>query len=174
MRLLDTALEPGTIVDFVDAESADTPIPNWACPIRLDAEDLLAEIAQLMPYYERARERHARTTVGVSRLSLDEAAAYVARFDSATPMANPHKDVADIALLRFAADDLKAAYLEAALASAHGPPHPSAAQVGDWLWNSTRLADALQKLRAMSLEHEDKSRRAIGTSSLVPRSRIPT
>ncbi|MGI9333015.1 MAG: hypothetical protein ACR2RL_07620, partial [Gammaproteobacteria bacterium] len=51
--------------------------------------------------------------------------------------------------------------------------HPNSRQLGDWLWNTTRLARTLQAIRAASIEHEDKSRRAIGTSSLVPRSRLP-
>ena len=53
--------------------------------------------------------------------------------------------VSDVMRLRFAADDLKAHYLEAASAAGG---RPSSQQLSDWLWKSTKLGEMLLGVHA--------------------------
>ncbi len=74
-----------------------------------------------------------------------------------------------LALWRFAADDLKAYALEAALARGG---KPSSKQLGDWLWHETALAKALDTLRRRLLAGDDERAKIIA-AFLVPALRIP-
>jgi hypothetical protein len=55
-------------------------------------------------------------------------------------------------MLRFAVDDVKAYYLEAAAA---GAGRPSSRQLGDWFWNVTTAGAAIHALREACLASED-------------------
>jgi hypothetical protein len=70
--------------------------------------------------------------------------------------------------LRFAADDLKAFALEAALA---GGGKPSSRQLGDWLWGRTALAAALDTIRRR-LAAGDDERGKLVAPFFVPALRI--
>jgi hypothetical protein len=72
--------------------------------------------------------------------------------------------------LRFAVDDLKACYIEVALA---GSGRPSSKQIGDWLWNDTALGAAIFALRKAHLTSEDERLKAIAGLFLVPGVRVP-
>jgi hypothetical protein len=72
--------------------------------------------------------------------------------------------------LRFAVDDLKAAYIEVALSSS---ARPSSAQLGDWFWNKTAAGAAIFALRSMYLTSEDERLKAIAGLFLVPGVRVP-
>ena len=68
--------------------------------------------------------------------------------------------------MRFAADDLKAFYLEASTA---GDGNPSSWQLGTWFWRETAAAKLLIALRAKTMQSDSKSLARIGTVFLVPR-----
>jgi hypothetical protein len=72
-------------------------------------------------------------------------------------------------LLRFAVDDVKAYYLEAAAA---GAARPSSRQLGDWLWNETAAGAAFHALRAACLASADKRLRLIAGNFMVPAARV--
>ena len=67
--------------------------------------------------------------------------------------------------MRFAADDLKALYLEAACT---GDGNPSGGQLRAWLWRETALARLLHAVRGRCLGDADENLRMIGTGALVP------
>ena len=91
-------------------------------------------------------DRAGRTTATVSGLGLADALRYVEGYpDAARPP--PMDGVSDLMRLRFAADDLKAHYLEAASVSG---VRPSSRQLQDWLWGETKLGALLQAVREKS------------------------
>src|SRR5258708_6813276 len=87
-RVLKSALklleaESGPVLEDCPETAPDADLTGWACPVRFastarSADDmggaLLGEIAELAPWYDRAVGRSGRTTVGVSGLSVVEAA----------------------------------------------------------------------------------------------------
>jgi hypothetical protein len=71
--------------------------------------------------------------------------------------------------LRFAVDDVKAYWLEAA---AVGAAKPSSRQLGDWFWNETAAGAAIYALRAALQESEDERLRLIVSNFIVPAARV--
>ena len=57
---------------------------------------------------------------------------------------SPSAEMSAVLTLRFAVDDLKAAYIEVALSSS---ARPSGNQLGDWLWNDTAAGMAIFALQ---------------------------
>ncbi len=178
LRLLESDAEPSLIVDFDHDNPETSPDLTWANPVKIpepagdftDVEDtrvkLVAELAAVAPYYKLAQEKRGRTTVGVSGLGFDEIAAHVTSFLGAEPAPSPRPDMSAALLLRFAADDLKACYMEAA---ASAPGRPSSMQLGAWFWRETVAGKVLVALRAAALESEDKRFKTVAGSFLVPR-----
>ena len=72
-------------------------------------------------------------------------------------------------MLRFAVDDVKAYYLEAAAA---GAGRPSSRQLGDWLWNETAVGAAIHALREACLASEDDRLKLIAGNFMVPAARV--
>ena len=65
---------------------------------------------------------------------MPEIARYIGAWLTGPPPASPRDGFSPILALRFAVDDLKAYYLEAAAADGK----PSSRQLGDWLWNESQ------------------------------------
>jgi len=80
------------------------------------------------------------------------------------------REMSAVLTLRFAVDDLKAAYIEVALS---GSANPSSKQLGDWFWNKTAAGAAIFALRSMYLTSEDERLKAIASLFLVPGVRVP-
>ena len=123
------------------------------------------EINQLQALHQKMQANTGRTTVGISRLSIDQAAEYLLRLNNNDPQPSPHNDMSALALMRFASDDVKAFYLEAA--SANGGK-PSSHQLLNWFWNKTRAGQLMRDLREAALASGDSKRELVG-NSLVPR-----
>jgi hypothetical protein len=171
---------PVLLEDFPDDDPRARPDPAWRPPFEpsaivdrsLDglAAELEAEAPRLMRAYEQARARRGgRTAVGLSGMSVDVATRYVADFLRGKPVASPSPDVSPMLALRFAVDDLKAYYTEAAA----GGARPSSRQLGDWLWNQTAAGAALLALRQAHLASPDERLKLIATMFLVPGARVP-
>jgi hypothetical protein len=159
-----------------DAPGGSDEDGPWACPLPLpplpapaderDAlrRDLAAEVRRLQPWHEEARRRFGRTAIGVSGLAperMEELALLVAdaAFD-AIGVAPESSKVPMPLLLRFAADDLRAFYMEAAAAQpARVSPGPD--DLNRWLYHQTVLGDALYRARDVLTAHEDD--RALAT-----------
>ena len=154
-----------------------TPDGAWRNPVELPAPDgdfadadgaresLLAEISLLAPQYAAAVEQRGRTSVGLSGLNLDDMAAHLTSFLGGEGAAAPRADMSKALLMRFAADDLKAYYMEAA---AVGPGRPSSAQLNDWFWRGTVAGRIMIALRAAAAKSEDKGFNTVGSWFLVP------
>ena len=127
------------------------------------------EIPPLRSAHDRWRARHGRTTIGLSGLSLEDCGRYMGLWLPREPAPSPHDGFSPILMLRFAVDDLKAYYLEAAAA---GIGKPSSRQLGDWFWNDTGAGAAIIALRAIGLASADERLSAILGNFMVPAGRV--
>lgn len=148
---------------------------TFACPVSFapaqtsvddPAAAIRQEIAQLAPWYELALKRRGRTTVGVSGLRLDEAAAFAASYASETPAAPYEAGLSPGVALKRVCDDLKAYYYEAVAAQ---PGNLSPKEIDRWFWFETAAAKVFLAVRDACLKSEDKSLQPLGKLSLVPR-----
>ncbi len=177
LALLESDDGPSVIADFDSDDDGTTPDGAWRNPVELPAPDgdfadadgaresLLAEISLLAPQYAAAVEQRGRTSVGLSGLNLDDMAAHLTSFLGGEGAAAPRADMSKALLMRFAADDLKAYYMEAA---AVGPGRPSSAQLNDWFWRGTVAGRIMIALRAAAAKSEDKGFNTVGSWFLVP------
>ena len=148
---------------------------TFACPVnfaRTDAESndpasaMKREIAQLAPWYDLARKRRGRTTVGVSGLTMEQSADYAGSYAKDAPA--PVYDAgltAGVALKR-ACDDLKAYYYEAVAAQ---PGNLSAHEINHWFWFETAAGKAFLSIQQACARSADKSLLPLARISLVPR-----
>jgi hypothetical protein len=182
LRLLERESGPVIIEDFPEDDPRERPDPGWRPPFAkpdLDgasatrlAAVLEDESARVEATYRRAAKERERTIVGLSGLSVGEAGRYMAswlRGQTQTPE-SPTPEMSAPRTLRFAVDDLKAAYIEVALS---GSAKPSSRQLGDWLWNDTAVGAAIFALRSMYLTSDDERLKAIAGLFLVPGVRVP-
>jgi hypothetical protein len=183
MRLLDMLVADGgprLSLDFADDAPGAQPLAAWSVPLRLPPKLGLtgdvdatrtaveAELAAVMPGYARGMERQGRTTVGVGALPLDQIPGYLASFLRPELPTSASADLPAMSALRFALDDLRACYFEAALSDG---ARPSSVQLADWFWDHTLVGEIIRSVRRRYLEHEDPLTRAVADGALIPRSR---
>lgn len=162
--------------DFPEDAPPDVAVETtFACPVSFapaqtsvndPAAAMRQEIAQLAPWYELALKRRGRTTVGVSGLSMKEAAAFAASYAGETPAAPYETGVSAGVALKRVCDDLKAYYYEAVAAQ---PGNLSPKEIDRWFWFETAAAKVFLAIRDECLKSEDKSLLPLGKLSLVPR-----
>ncbi len=148
------------IADHSEHVAEEADFTGWACPINLapnKVDSLTAEIDRLATWYDRAVSSQGRTTVGVSGLDMPAAGQLVAEaLEGSLPAAQPLKE---------AIDDLKAYYLEAASAF----PDPGSAKARKaWLWDETRLAQALLALQPKLAASADPQHKILANLTLIP------
>lgn len=181
LRMLERSDGPVILEDFPDDAPGQAGRAEWSPPFELPApaspaapEDwaraLASEMSLVRPWWERARERFGRSTVGVSAQTHDAWPGYAAAFlagelpDPPPPLTSP------AFALRFLADDLKAYYTEAA--QARGPA-PSPHQVNAWLFRRTLAGRFLVALRTVALASENSALKTAGGRFLVPANWLP-
>jgi hypothetical protein len=158
-----------------DAPAAVEPEGGFACPVSfapaaVEADGLARalhdEIAQLAPWYDLARKRRGRTTVGVFGKTVEDAARHVASYLDGLhrPPSVPGMS-AGMAVKR-ACDDVKAYYYEA-VAAQPGSLAPKA--IEQWFWRETAAAKAFLAIREICLRSDDESLKPLGKLSLIPR-----
>jgi hypothetical protein len=179
LQLLERTDGPVLLQDFPDDDPRRLSDPAWQPPLRAAgrSEDdvvtlagaLAAEVSALQAAHRRWVTQSGRSTIGVSGLSIEDAAQYVAAWLRGDGPDSPRDGFSAPLLLRFAIDDLKAYALEAAAA---GAAKPSSKQLGDWLWQETATGAAIQALRAALLHSEDQRLKLIAENFIVPGSRV--
>ncbi len=158
--------QPGPLLrDF--PEEAPPADAAWAPPGDVDSSSLQAELKSLHPSWLRVRDRSGGSTVGISGLTPEQAVEYIGTFHTEDPMPNP-KGMSRIGRARFAIDDIKAFYLEAATA---GGGRPSSRQLLDWFWQETLAGKLIRDFQARARGSDDKNLRLI-SGSLVPAERV--
>lgn len=130
------------------------------------ASAMRQEIAQLAPWYDRARERRGRTTVGLSGLTMGNAASFAASYLGPSPEPPYADGLSAGAALKRVCDDLKAYYYEAV--TAH-PGTLTAQAIDHWFWHETAAARVFLALQRVCLKSADPSLRPLGELVLVPR-----
>jgi len=179
LNLLERGDGPVLIEDFPKDDPRARPDAQWRAPFATSDRDagstarlaatLEEESARVDADYGRIAKDRGRTIVGLSGLSVSEAGRYMAAWLRGQIPDSPNPELSAPLALRFAVDDLKAAYMEVALA---GPGKPSSNQLGDWLWNATAAGAAIFALRRMYLTSEDDRLKAIAGLFLVPGVRV--
>jgi hypothetical protein len=174
LRLLEAPAGP-VLADY--AEEAPAPLAEetegMACPVSFEraaeAGDsgaaLAREIEELAPWYDLAMKRRARTTTGLSGMSMDEAAQFIASYLNSSQATNLDGMSAG-ETLKIVCDDLRAYYYEAAAAQ---PGNPDAQAVLHWFWHDTAAGGAFLALQKICLASSDQSLQVLGGNSLVPR-----
>jgi hypothetical protein len=165
----------GPVLEDYPETIAAADLTGWACPVNFastaaandDIDSALQrEIGGLAPWYDRAVRHAGRTTVGVSGLSMTEAARFLVGFlDGGSPPSAPAGMRRADAVKR-ACEDLKAYYLEALHAQPGGGA--SARQQADWLWGETALGRLFLDLHPIFNASDDPALRWIGIRLLVP------
>ena len=174
LALLEAESGP-LIEDFPEDAPEVDMIEGWVCPVNLPpppTDDsalqvrLADELAQLRPWHDLWIENRGRSTVGASGCEIGAAARYMAAYlDEAEPEA-PRDDVAAAELLKLVVEDVKAFYLEAALAQ---PGQSSSQAAADWFWGETTAGRIMLTLKPILAEHADGQIRLLAQGLLVPR-----
>jgi fermentation-respiration switch protein FrsA (DUF1100 family) len=180
LRLFERERGPVIIEDFPEEDPRERPDPAWRPPFskpnleegsaaRL-AVALEDESERVEAAYRRAAKERGRSIVGLSGLSIGEAGRYMASWLRGQTPESSSAEMSAPLMLRFAVDDLKAAYIEVALSRS---AKPSSKQLGDWFWNDTAGGAAIFALRSMYLTSEEERLKAIAGLFLVPGVRVP-
>jgi len=147
---------------------------TWTCPVSFAREEeadarkaLALEVWQLSSWYRMALEKNQRTTVGVSGLDIPVAAGLLADAAQGLEVENPLPELSWPAVLRLAAEDVKAYYLESIAAQPGGAP--TAADMANWFWGHTKAGETLRALKKVALQSEDPEMQLLGSLLLVPR-----
>jgi hypothetical protein len=175
LRMLEEGGGPVRLVDFPEDDPRERPDPGWSPPFVADAsgegspgalaDAFETELVRLGPAYARSITALGRTTVGLSGLPIAEAATYVAAWVRGPAPETPVADMSAPLALRFAIDDVKAYFLEAALAPG---TRPSSRQLGQWLWYQTAAGKAIFALRSANLDAADERLKLIAGNFMVP------
>ena len=160
-----------------DAPSSKLEDPSdWVCPVNLapiDSDTIVSslraqleqEMTSLQPWHDLQVEQKCRTTVGVATANIRDSAKLIANFIEDTSIDSPCDDRPLALMLKYSAEDLKAWYFEAATAQ----PGGSGCELVDWFWKATVAGKSLLQLASSMRACENKSLRAVGAKSIVPR-----
>jgi len=164
LRLVETA-KSTTIQDFAKDDPRSKANPAWTAPSLKNHSTIADECAELKSSYQRQCVDKSRTSVGVAKTPVTELAAL---FDEAYTQSSLQKirdDISARLMFRLAIDDLKAYYIEAALADQNSP---SSQQLHDWLWQDTLLGQQMRELRHRFMNSGDVKLTDLGTKFIVP------
>lgn len=165
LRLLDA--ESGPVrEDFEQDAPYGSDNPDWSGPELTTCNSVAEELEQLRDAHGEFLARVGRTTAGICGLSLQDAARLIDGYEDGFAPADPQWAMSLMLRYRFAADDLKAHYLEAV---SRGRGDVSSHQLHTWLWNETHLGRTLKAFALASANCGDKRRATVGGRFLVPR-----
>jgi hypothetical protein len=182
LSLLERTDGPCLLEDFANPQE-DLADDTWVCPAPLpDPADIEAgqmvqalksELAIIKPLYDKARQETGRTTVGLATLGVMDLPDFIeVMMRGEIPPGSRSGSQGGFALgfeLRFAVDDLKAMYFEAA---AWGPGSPSAEQLTNWFWRMSVAARLLWALSGVLRRCEDPALKFIGGNFLIPAEQV--
>ena len=178
LALLEREDGPVILEDFPkDAPGqGDTDMDGMVCPIPLrrpkrDArsdivKEVMVEIGELTPWREMFLVSHGRSIVGVSKLTVDAAASTLGSILETGRV----EGVADDELgfcLRYASEDLRNWYIEAASARPGGAASPQ--QLANWFWGETHAGALILALHSVCLASDNAQLQRVAASALVPR-----
>jgi hypothetical protein len=155
---------------------------GWFCPINLppppaDLEAgggykaaMEAEIDGLTTWYDIALRERGRTTMGLSDMAIGEITDFVCAFLDGQVPDNPNEDQTLGQSLKFAVEDLKAFYREAAGAQ---PGQNTGKEMDDWFYGDTAAGKALYALwpiaNKLAVDLDDSFLKTFANLLLIPR-----
>lgn len=175
LRLLERDDGPVILEHFPDDNPSWFDRPGWTPAVALPPPTVpadtaeweaafRAELALVLPVWERFKGRFGRTTVGLAGQAPEAWPGFATAFlDGGLPTVPLH-DTPALAI-RFLADDIKAMYGEAAQADG-GPP--SARQIDWWFWRRTVAGQLLIALRAAAMVSPNNALKTVGGRFFVP------
>jgi len=140
-------------------ETSDKP---WQPPQLDSAKNISEETTALKSHYQRYCVRQSRTSVGVAKTPVADLATLFDRVFEDKKFSELREDLSPRLMYRLALDDLKAYYIEAALASEY---QPCSKQVYDWLWEETLLGTRMKEMRKRLMTSDDVKHNDLGTST---------
>jgi hypothetical protein len=167
----------------VDAPVSTGDIVGLSCPVDFSqkeanlseieklCEAFKKEVVSLRPWYDLAQKKRGRTTVGVSRIDLDNVPDFICSFLNGDIPENPREDLSIHYTLNLAVDDLKAYYTEA-VTTQPGQESPASGVLNDWFWNDTVAGRLLFTLRDTCKNSEDGFMKLVGNVLLVPAEQV--
>ena len=147
---------------------------RWSCPVNLPprtswtkypSKALAKEISLLLPCRVSNNAKTGRTVFGVSGLDIHEIASFIDSFIADEKMTRPGKDKSLAQMLKFAADDLKVWYYEAASLQ----PGTISKEISEWFWCETAAGETLLQLASLMEMSNEKQLTITGTKGIVPR-----
>ena len=163
LSLLDEPSSETLLKDYAEEASNLDGDLSWEFPGNLNAESVFAEAKSVLPIWHKTQTGLNKTTFGISGLSPEAAVEFIDRYLSPDPMSNP-KGMASVSRARFAIDDIKVFYFEAALANGG---RPSSLQLNEWFWKQTFAGKMILDFQEAVRLGDDKNLRLIA-GSLVP------
>ena len=176
LTLLEAPSGP-VLVDFDEADAAEGEEKEdeaWVCPVSFappngDSDDIgrrvADEVTMLRPWHDLGVERRGRTALGLSKVPVEATAAWLSAFTEgrAPPASVPESPLFD--QLRWATEDLKTFYYEAATAR---PGAASGTRLESWFWEESAGGELLKSLRRRCLDDGDEKVRELGELMMVP------
>ncbi len=164
LRLVETSNQQ-TLVDFATDDPRFCTDADWHAPVTGEHACIVDECTSLKTFYQRQCVSKSRTTVGVAKVPVSELASLIDEVYEHHELKPVRQDISDRLMLRLAMDDLKAYYIESALAASG---NPSSRQIGDWLWLDTVLGKRMRELRHRFMSSDNAKLADLGTKFIVP------
>jgi hypothetical protein len=181
LNLLERPDGPVILEDFPDDPPGWSDGPGWRPPLVAAPAEAVpappaawtdrfaAEFAAIVPFWELAKTRYGRTTIGLSGQPPEHWPSFVgAILRGELPTVAPHETTA--LSLRFLCDDIKALYSEAAQSVGEAP---ASRQIDDWFWRKTIAGNLLIDLRRLALTSHDDALKTVGARFIVPTAYVP-
>jgi hypothetical protein len=181
LKLLERPEGPWMLEDYPEdaPEVADDASIVLSCPVYYGTGDepegtdplqkaFLREIKAMRPWYDMAVAKRKRTTVGISRIDLDNIGEFIYAFLKGTMPENPRQDVDLSTTLKTAYEDLRAYYFESAT-SQPGQENVSNDALLNWFWFETEAGKVLQKVQQVCVKSTDPGMQMVAERFIVPR-----
>jgi len=166
LQMVETSDKP-TLEQFSTDDPRSFPNQDWQPPQLDSAKNISEETTALKSHYQRYCVRQSRTSVGVAKTPVADLATLFDRVFEDKKFSELREDLSPRLMYRLALDDLKAYYIEAALASEY---QPCSKQVYDWLWEETLLGTRMKEMRKRLMTSDDVKHNDLGTKFIVPHS----
>jgi hypothetical protein len=182
LKLLEVPEGPWILVDYPESapEVADDASVVLSCPVYYgESEDepeetdpvqkgFLREIKAMRPWYDMALAKRKRTTVGISRINLDNIGDFIYAFVKGTMPENPRQDIPIVSTLKLAIEDLRAYYFESATAQP-GQENVSNKVLLNWFWEETEAGKVLLELLKICEKSSDEMMNTLAGHIFAPR-----
>jgi len=129
--------------------------------------EFLREIAAMRSWYDMSVEKRKRTTVGVSRIDLNDLGNFIYAFTGNEMPENPRPDIDISTTLKAAVEDLRAYYFEAVI-SQPGRQNVSNRALLEWYWKDTVAGKVLREVQKACVNSRNESIKLVAERFIVP------